>query len=845
MALSQNFAQISQREQEKLGLPPGYKVFSPFPFGGMNQSDSKQGMEDNEFYLLENFIKLGNGKLRTVWDRGSAVYTTTNPRRIVNFYSFNIGKQQYFVVFLDNGTAVQVNANTFVQTVISSVPNTFYEIGFQLTACAQWGSLYLLMVNNITPDSYYVWDGSVLFSSGTLGPSVTITNSGSGYTSNPTVTAFGGSGTGATFMATEVSGSVVSVKVTNPGTGYLPGDMVQLAFSGGGSDSSAILQAVLSADNVSSVNLLSGGTGYTSAPLVVFTGGGGSGATANAILSPTDVASINIAAGGSGYSTPPSVIITGGGGTGATATATISAGAVNTITINNPGSGYTSTPGVTLSGGGGSGYLVAAVLSPTSISSVTLTNGGSGYTGTPSVSFSGGGGTAAAALATLSPASVSSINVINGGLGYTGTPALTVVGGGGTGATATATLVAGGTISSVTVTNGGTGYTSVPTVIVQADANRAASATVTIMPFGVSGSSIETFQQRVWLPFPNQQGSQVNGGTFLVSAPGSFTDFATSNGGLIFTTTDSLLRAQYTNIKQSNGYLYPFGDSSVSVISDVQTAGVNSTTTFNYQNTDPQIGTSWRDSCAAYSRTILFANPLGVYGLYGGAVTKISQKIDDLFINAVLPPVVGALTPTAAIVNLFNMKLYLLLITIQDPVTFVNRNVMLGWDERQWYIFSQSTDLIYIGTQEVNSNLASWGTDGSSLFQLFTTPSNLLTKRLSTKLYGASASIIVKEAMGFYMQAQDLSSDTSGISLATVTTDSEIGSFSLPNSVSFVSPRPAYNFYATQSGDIYGVNLGLTMTSTSKDFVITYLGLGYMDASSVFGNNPIAGTTEE
>lgn len=844
MVFSQNFGQLSAKEQESLGLPPGYKVFSPFPFGGMNQSDSRQGMEDSEFYFLENFIKLGNGNLRTIWDKGPAVYTSPSAKTIVNFYSFNIGMQQYFVVFLSDGTAVQINADTFAQTVISSVLNTFYETGFQLTASAQWGSLYLLMVNNITPDSYYVWDGSVLFSAGTLGPSVTITDSGSGYSSNPTVTAFGGSGTGATFTATQVSGSVVSVKITNPGTGYRPGDIVQLAFSGGGSDNSAILQAVLSSNTVGHVSLLDGGSGYTSAPSVVFTGGGGSGAIANATLSPTDVASINIAAGGSGYTSPPSVIITGGGGTGATATATISAGSVDTITINNPGSGYTSSPGVVLSGGGGSGYLVAAVLSPTSVASIILTNGGSGYTGTPSVSLSGGGGSGATALAVLNPGSVDSVTVIDGGTGYNSTPTLTFVGGGGTGAAATA-IVAGGVITSVMVTAGGTDYTSAPSVQVQSGVNNSASATATLMPFGVSGSSIETFQQRVWLPFPNQQGSQVNGGTFLVSAPGSLTDFSTADGGLIFTTTDSLLRAQYTNIKQSNGYLYPFGDSSVSVISGVTTSGNPATTTFNYQNTDPQIGTSWRDSCQDYSRTILFANPLGVYGLYGGAVTKISQKIDDIFINAIFPPTAGALTPCAAIVNLFNMKLYLLLITIRDPLTFANRTVMLAWDEKQWYVFSQSTDLTYIGTQEVNSNLASWGTNGTTLFQLFTTPSTGLIKTISTKLYGANASIIVKAAMGFYMQAQDLSSDASGISLVTATTDSELGAFALPNPVSFVSPPPTYNMYATGSGDIYGVNLGMTIASTSKDFMLTYLGLGYIDASSVFGNSPIAGTLEE
>lgn len=844
MALSEKFNDLSQKQQESLGLPPGYKLFSPFPFGGMNQSDSRQGMEDNEFYVLENFIKLGNGKLRTIWDKGTAIYTVANGRSIKNFFFFNISTTQYAMIFLDNGTAVQINPDTLVQTVVSATTGTFYNSAYQLTACSQWGSLYLIMANNITPDSYFVWDGTLLYTAGSLGPSVTITNGGFGYTSAPTITAYGGSGSGATFTSTVNAGVVVSIKITDPGSGYRPGDVVQLAFSGGGSNDSAVLQAVLTAGTVDHITLLDGGSGYTSVPTISFSGGAGSGAAATATLTATGLGGITVGAGGSGYTTAPAVIITGGGGTGAAATASIATGAVTTIDITNAGSGYTSAPTITLSGGGGSGATATAALSPTSVASIALTSGGSGYTGTPSVIISGGGGSGATALSILNPGSVASVTIVNGGNGFSGSPALTFEGGGGSGATATATLT-GSSITSVTVTAGGSGYTSAPAIIVQSGVNSSASATVTLMPFGVSGSSIETFQQRVWLPFPNQQGSQVNGGTFLVSAPGSLTDFATSSGGLIFTTTDSLLRAQYTNIKQSNGYLYPFGDSSVSVISDVQTTGVNSTTTFNYQNTDPQIGTSWRDSCVPYSRTILFANPIGVYGLYGGAVTKISQKIDDIFINAILPPASGALTPTAAIVNMFNMKLFLLLLTIRDPLTLQNRNVMLGWDEREWYIFTQTATLTYIGTQEVNSNLMSWGTDGTSLYQLFTTPSASLTKIISTKLYGLSSSIIVKEAMGFYLQAQDLSTNTSGVTLATATTDSEIGSYSLPNTVSFVSAPPSYNFYATQSGDVYGVNLGLTITSTSKDFMITYLGLGYIDAGSVFGNTPIAGTTEE
>ena len=69
----------------------------------------------------------------------------------------------------------------------------------------------------------------------------------------------------------------------------------------------------------------------------------------------------------------------------------------------------------------------------------------------------------------------------------------------------------------------------------------------------------------------------------------------------------------------------------MSAVSSVNTAGTPTTTTFNYQVVDPDVGASWRDSVVSFSRTILVANETGVYGLYGGAMTKVSDKLNDLF----------------------------------------------------------------------------------------------------------------------------------------------------------------------------------------------------------------------
>lgn len=836
--LPRNHNELSQKAQQALGIPDGMRIYSSSPFGGMNQSDARMGMEDNEFFLRENFIRIGKNKLRSVWGEGPILYTAPAGKTIVYYDFYNIGLTNYVAVFISDGTAIQINTATSINTTISSAANTFYN-GGQLPASTQWGSQYYLIVNNITPNSYWIWDGSLLYFSGTLGPQVTITDPGSNYTSAPTVTAFGGSGSGAMFQATVNDGAVVSVQVTNPGIGYLPTDVVQLAFSGGGSDSSAQLEAVLTMGTLNSIEVIDGGTSY-SAPVISFINGGGH-ASATASLTTMAVSSIAVNTGGV-YTSPPTVVISGGGGTGATATAHLTGTAITSFTVTNGGSGYTSAPKVSFYGGGQATATVTQ--SGGIITQIDLTNNGSGFTSTPSVVITDSAGSGGVAVAVLGAGSVASVTIVNGGSNFSSTPTLSFQGGSGTGAAATATLT-GGVITSVAVTNGGTGYTSAPAVLVESGINNAASATPTLMPFGVSGASIESFQQQLWIPYPNQQGNQQNGNTFLVSAPGSLTDFATSDGGLTYTSSSPFLRSRYVNIKQSNGYLYPFGDSSVDVISNVQTSGSPSTTTFNYYNTDPQTGTSWRDSVQEYGRTILFGNQFGVFGLYGGSVTKVSAKMDELFTNGVFPPTAGAVVPSSASADIFSQKVFMMLMTTQDPITLANRNVLISWDEKDWMLLSQESTLTYISTQEINSTLTAWGTDGTNLFPLFNTASATLNKRLSTKLWGIESELLIKEAQMIIVQAQDNSVNNAGIDFSAFTVDNELGSTSMNVPVIIISPKPKNAVYSAGAPNVPGVNLGITLASTSPDFTLNYLGLGYTDISSIYGSQNLNQQTGE
>ena len=919
--------QLSAKAQETMGLPVGFRTYSPFPFAGMNVQASPPAIDDKEFLYIENFLRLGDGKLRTAWDVGPSIYTATG-KSIVSFFFYTIGDQYYVAIFFDDGSAVQVNTETIVTTTIGT---GFYVNGGLKPACAQWGTLYLIIANRNTINDYWVWDGKQLYQAGTVAPnSVSILSGGANYSSVPYAYAYGGHGSGIVLTPQIQSGSVVNVKIDNPGTGYQAGDIIQVQFSGGGSDDSAVLSAYLFTSGVSAVNITAQGAHYTTATAsVAFTGGGGSGATGVPIVD-TGVRSVTITAGGSGYTyaavsftgggtpttvatgicniiggvivgvtmtnhgvgytTVPTVVFTGSG-TSAAGTAVIAGGAITGVTVTANGSGYTSAPSVVITdSGSGSGASGTALLSPGGVEGVTVPYGGSSYTSAPNVSFVGGGGSGATGVVSLNATSILRVDVAAGGSGYTVPPTVSFIGGGnGTGATATAVLGSGKVIA-VEVTNGGAGYnlnvevlftstdggsgagatvvyapttiagiimssagkyyTDAPAVVLSTGANNAAAAQISLMPFEVSGGCIETFQGRVWIAnqFPSPTATAFPGGNFLVSAPSSFTDFATSDGGDIFINSDGFLQTKYVGIQQSNGYLYFFGDGSISVVSNIQTSGTPATISFNYQNVDPQSGLSFRDSRLAFGRAILLCNETGIYGLFGGSLTKASDKLDDLFVNAVFPPTNGALEPTAAVATLFNVKHYLNLMTITDPDTGALRNVMIAWNNKEWVTCSQSVDLTYIGSQKISSKFTAWGTDGTSLYPMFERPSATLTKRLNTKYYGMDRAVLLKTLLSLHLHAEDKSAGGAGInasvsfvgsglaaqvardqSVANVTTSGAL--FQQPT---FLSPSPYYGIWGTGSLGLPFSLIGARLTTTSPDFILANLSIGYSDLAAVF-----------
>lgn len=842
-------AQVPAAAQKALGLPPGFRIYSPYPFQGINLQSSPIAIGDQEFRWIENFFRLGDGYLRTAWDVGTTLYTAPPNTTIIHFWFYTIASTYYVAIFLSDGSAVQIDTNTLAQTQIGFA-GTFYDADnpANIPAASQYGTLYLLISNRNTDNDYWAWDGSLLYGAGTVAPNgVLLTSGGRGYTSAPTISVYGGNGSGIALTPTLDGGSIVLITITNPGTGYQVGDVVQLAFSGGGTDSSAVMQAVLAPSTLAGVIVTAGGSGYTTAQIVL-TGGGGSGAAATAVITDGVVTGVTVTNGGSGYTDSPVVTIIGDG-SGASGVARLNGTYVATVSPVLGGSGFTSVPSVAFVGGGGAGATGVVNLVPTTVSRIDVTSGGSGYTSAPTVAINSASGTGATATAFVQNGQVVLISVTAPGSGYTDNPIVSFSGGGGSGATAKAYLTPT-SVAGVYVQAGGNFYTSAPAVEISSVGNNSAYATLTFMPYGVSGGAIETFQSRVWLfdPAPPKFGNIPPGGNFVVSAPGSINDFATSDGGVQFTNSDSFLQTKYTGARQSNGYLYLFGDGSVNVVSNVLTSGSPATTTFNNQNIDPQNGLSWRDTRQDFGRSMVFANETGVYGLYGGAVTKVSQKLDQLFVNAIFPPTAGALTPVGAVATIFNVKHYLLLITIKDPDTQEFRNVMLTWNEKDWVVTTQSVPIVDLASQKVESAFTAWGTDGIHIFPLFQTPSSALSKRLDTKFYGGDKNFIIKDLWALWLTGEDISVDQSGFSGTVSFIGSGLASqaeddASVPNVTSDASliQQPIFNAPAPY-WPVWGASVQLPFTAVgaklvtnAEDFAIANLAVGNSDHTSVTG----------
>ena len=288
-------------------------------FRGVNTKANRTAIGDDEFFWLENAMPVGYANLK-VTPTYDAVGSITFSNTVVNFFSANIGLDDYLIAFESNGSCEYVNLTTNVKGTLASA-GTFSTSGMNIS---QWKNERVLISD--PAKGYFTWDATNLVFVGSVG-SIGIVSKGSGYTSAPAV-------------------------------------IISAPNQTGGIQATAA--ATISANAISSIFLLEAGSGYTSSPTITFNGGGGSGA--NAVASITTFAqgtvSVFVTNGGVGYTSNPTVTISGGGGANATGQAIVNGNIVTQVIMTNVGSGYTNTANITvaISSGGGSNATAKAII---------------------------------------------------------------------------------------------------------------------------------------------------------------------------------------------------------------------------------------------------------------------------------------------------------------------------------------------------------------------------------------------------------------------------------------------------------------------------------------------------
>jgi hypothetical protein len=100
-------------------------------FRGVNTKANRTAIGDDEFFWLENAMPVGyaNLKITPTFDNvGSITFSNT----VVNFFSANIGLDDYLIAFEDNGSCEYVNLTTNTKGTLASA-GTFSTSGINVS----------------------------------------------------------------------------------------------------------------------------------------------------------------------------------------------------------------------------------------------------------------------------------------------------------------------------------------------------------------------------------------------------------------------------------------------------------------------------------------------------------------------------------------------------------------------------------------------------------------------------------------------------------------------------------------------------------------------------------------
>jgi hypothetical protein len=281
----------------------------------------------------------------------------------------------------------------------------------------------------------------------------------------------------------------------------------------------------------------------------------------------------------------------------------------------------------------------------------------------------------------------------------------------------------------------------------------------TIMPSGLPGIyCMEVYESRLWVA-----GKDV----ISYSAPANGADFSTVNGGGSFGYFGNKLTYSFMCLKASSGYLFVFGDSSTDVISNLQMTGGGTitdpyTTSFTYQNVDPQVGQRFPRWVGQLGKYFTMYNGAAIFFMAGSDAQAIGQKVTNTYVTLDT----SQYYPTMAPATMFGFRVMLCNGRFTDPWGVTRSMILMyhptgGGSQGFWSVAHQNLELTHIGYYEDNSVIQPYGTDGTSLYRLFDHPDPSLPKRLSTKaLRGHDiAELVIKDFKRLYLEVHDMSGE--------------------------------------------------------------------------------------
>jgi hypothetical protein len=193
-------------------------------------------------------------------------------------------------------------------------------------------------------------------------------------------------------------------------------------------------------------------------------------------------------------------------------------------------------------------------------------------------------------------------------------------------------------------------------------------------------------------------------------------------------------------------------------------------------------------------------------GVYGTGFDKLGNLLG------------GSVQPSMAKAIIFGKKVTVLLLTITDPVAGTSQNKLLIRHGSVWFASLQDVTLAMVRTQEINSNLVCYGTDGTHIYPLFNTASTAFQKTVQSKLWDAPGGIeFLKTAGNLFglLNVGSLSSPT-----FTVRIDNETAS---SNTYSYTPAATGYYVVPPSAIGQQGVLTGFTVQTSAADITLVAL----------------------